>query len=335
MAKSKAPSILDVVPSINKGRLQPIYYFFGEDYYLLQNTVEAIENTVASFITSDFDKETFYGDSNSLGEILDFASAFPFGSEKKLIIVKQFEKVKDKKSLIRYSESPVEFSILVLVHDGSISNLDSEPYKTLGKSNFIFEAKELKGKNLLKWLVNHVESLGKSISEENALMLTDISGDNRSMLENQLQKIITYMNEEKEISFNHIQAISTQLKQYTIFDLQNAIGKKEGDKAITIAFNLLDNGAELVFIVAMLTRYFTGIARVGELTKTNIPVPQAARIVGTHQFYYKDYQYARNVYSDKDLTVAFRALLKADLAIKTTSADDKNIITILISEILA
>lgn len=335
MAKTKAPSILDVAPSINKGRLQPIYYFFGEDYYLLQNTVKAIENAAASFIISDFDKETFYGESNSLGEVLDFASAFPFGSEKKLIIVKQFEKVKDKKPLTRYAESPVEFSILVLVHDGSISNLDSEPYKTLSKNNFIFEAKELKGKNLLKWLVNYVQSLGKIISDENAMMLTDISGDNRSILESQLQKIITYMNDEKEISFNHIRALSTQLKQYTIFDLQNAIGKKEKDKAITFAFNLLDNGVEPVFIVAMLTRYFTGIARVGELTKTNVPIPQAARIVGTHQFYYKDYQYARKVYSDKDLAVAFRALLNADLAIKTTSVDDKNIMTILISEILA
>ena len=333
MAKTKAPSILDIVPSINKGHLQSIYYFFGEDYYLLHNTVKDVEKAASTFITSEFDKETFYGDTNAVGEVLDFASAFPFGSEKKLIIVKQFEKVKDKKLLVRYAESPVEFTILILVHDGVITNLDSEPYKTLGKNNFLFEAKELKGKNLIKWLLNYVDKKGKSITEENALLLTDISGDSRSMLENQLEKIFTFMNEEKDITFNHIRALSTHLKQYSIFDLQNAIGKKEKDKAISIAFNLLDNGAEPVFIVAMLTRYFTGVARIGELTKLNIPIPQAARIVGTHQFYYKDYQQARKIYSDKELANAFRALLNADLSIKTTSADDKNIVTILISEI--
>lgn len=335
MAKIKTPSILDVIPSIVKGNLKPVYYFYGEDYYLLQNALNAVETSAAPFITSDFDKETFYGEGKSLDEIISFASAFPFGSEKKLIIVKQFEKVKDKKPLKQYAESPVDFTVIVFIHDGAISNLSSEPYKTLTEQNFIFEAKELKGKNLLKWLTGHVGKKGKRITEENAQMLMDISGESRSMLENQLEKIITFMNKESEITFEHIQALSTKLKQYSIFDLQNSIGKKEKDKALTIAFNLLDNGAEPVFIIAMLTRYFTGIARVGELTKMNMAPQQAARIVGTHPYFYKDYQQARITYSDENLTNIFRALLHADLSVKTTSADDKNIITVLISEIIS
>lgn len=334
MAKSKAPSILDVIPSIDNGTLQPVYYFFGEDYYLLQNVLDLISKAVSPLITSDFDKETFYGDKKPLGEVLDFAKAFPFGSEKKLIIFKQFEKVKDKKPLVDYAASPADFTVLVLIHNGTITNLSSEPYKTLGKNNFIFEAKELRGKNLLKWLIRHIEEKGKIISEENAQMLLDISGESRSMLENQIEKIITFMSEEKEITLNHIQSLSTRLKQFSIFDLQNAIGKKEKDKAINIAFNLLENSAEPVFIVAMLTRYFTGVSRVSELTKDNIPYQQAARIVGTHPYYYKDYQQARRLYTDVDLAEVFRALLQADLSIKTTSADGKNIVTILISEIL-
>ena len=335
MAKSKAPSILDVIPSIDNGTLQPVYYFFGEDYYLLQNVLDLISKAVSPLITSDFDKETFYGDKKQLGEVLDFAKAFPFGSEKKLIIFKQFEKVKDKKPLVDYAASPADFTVLVLIHNGTITNLNSEPYKTLSKNNFIFEAKELKGKNLLKWLVSHVGKKEKTIAQENAQLLIDISGESRSMLEGQIEKIITFMNEEKEISFNHIQSLSTRLKQFSIFDLQNAIGKKEKDKAINIAFNLLENTAEPVYIVAMLTRYFTGVSRVSELTKDNIPSQQAARIVGTHPYYYKDYQQARRLYSDSDLAGVFRALLQADLSIKTTSADGKNIITILISEILS
>ena len=335
MAKSKTPSILDVLPSISKGNLKPVYYFYGEDYYLLQNALKAIETAASSFITSDFDKETFYGEGKSLDEIISFASAFPFGSEKKLIIVKQFEKVKDKKPLKLYAESPVDFTVIVFIHDGTISNVNSEPYKTLLAQNYLFEAKELKGKNLLKWLMGYVEKKDKTITEENAQMLMDISGESRTMLENQLEKIITFMNEEKEITFEHIRLLSTKLKQYSIFDLQNVIGKKEGDKALKIAFNLLDNGAEPVFIIAMLTRYFTGVTRVGELTQMKTAPQQAARIVGTHPYFYKDYQQARMNYTDENLTNVFRSLLNADLSVKTTSANDKNIITVLISEIVS
>lgn len=335
MAKSKAPSILNVIEKIDKSNLLPIYYFFGDDYYLLQSALFTIETALAPLISSDFDRETFYGDDKILSDVLDFASAFPFGSEKKLLIFKQFEKVRDKKPLIEYANSPVDFTVLVIIHNGSISNLDSEPYKTLSKRSFIFEAKELKGKTLLKWLINHIEKKGKRISEETAQMLVDISGESRNMLESQLEKIITFMNEENEISLDHVQSLSTKLRQHTIFDLQNALGRKEKDKTIEIAFNLLDNGAEPVFIVAMVTRYFTGISKVNELNKMKLPLQQAARYAGTHHFYYKDYQQARTLYSDADLANVFRALLKADLSIKTTSAENKNIITILLSEILS
>ncbi|UCH65394.1 MAG: DNA polymerase III subunit delta [Ignavibacterium sp.] len=334
MAKTRAPSILDVIDRTDKSSLLPVYYFFGDDYYLLQNALSAIETASAPLISSDFDRETFYGDDKSLSDVLDFASAFPFGSEKKLLIFKQFEKVRDKKPLKDYAKSPVDFTVLVIIHSGSITNLDSEPYKTLRAHNFIFEAKELRGKTLNKWLINHIEKKGKKISEETAQMLVDISGESRNMLQAQLEKIITFMNDEKEITLDHVQNLSTSLKQNSIFDLQNALGRKEKDKSIQIAYNLLDNGAEPVFIVAMLTRYFTGLSKINELNKMNLPLQQAARYAGTHHFYYKDYQQARTRYSDLDLANVFRALLKADLSIKTTSSDGKNVITILLSEIL-
>ena len=71
-----------------------------------------------------------------------------------------------------------------------------------------------------------------------------------------------------------------------------------------------------------------------ELTATNTNEFQIARILGTHQFYLKDYHQARRLYSDKHLTNAFSALLKADLSVKTTSIDDYTLISVLIAEII-
>ena len=84
----------------------------------------------------------------------------------------------------------------------------------------------------------------------------------------------------------------------------------------------------------MLTRYFTGLAKVTELRSKNIPDRDAARIVGTHPYFYPDYVKARTLYSDTKLVEVFRSLLKADVSIKTTSTDDKTLITLLITEIL-
>ena len=58
-------------------------------------------------------------------------------------------------------------------------------------------------------------------------MLIDIVGENREMLEAQLDKILVYLNENREISLDSIKLLSTSLREYNIFDLQNAIGRKD------------------------------------------------------------------------------------------------------------
>jgi len=334
MAKSKAPSILEAIAEIKKRKFKPVYYFFGEDSYNLTTALQTLEKVFKPLLHSDFDKETIYSDDKSIKDILGLATAFPFGSEKKLIIVKEAEKIRDKKSLKDYASSPAEFTVLVFFHNGSITNISSQPFKTLSENNFLFEAKELKGKNLIDWLISEAEEKGKTLSEENAQVLVDIVGESRNMLEDQLEKICVFIDKGKEITIESIQQVSSELKQFNIFDLQNAIGLREKEKSLTVAYNLLDNGAEPTFIIAMLTRYFTGLAKITELKTKNIPVQEAARIVGTHHFYYPRYVKARTLYSDEKLVEVFRALLKADLSVKTTSSDNKTIITLLITEIL-
>jgi len=337
MAKSKAPAIQDIEKQLKQKKILPVYYLFGEDSYSVDITFEAIEKAAQPFITSDFDKEILYGENQSFTNIIGLASTFPFGSEKKLIIVKQAEKLKDKKEkkeIVSYFESPAEFAVLVFLHEGTITNPTSEPYKTLANRGYLFEAKELKGKSLIDWLISTVEKSGKTISYDNAQLLTDISGENRNTLESQLEKIFIYVGDNKEITIESIRGLSTSLKQYTIFDLQNAIGKKNKSAALKVVFNLLKNGMEPIQVIAMLNKYFTSLARLNELTTSNTNEFQVARIMGTHPFYLKDYYNARKMYSDKHLTDAFSALLKADLSIKTTSLDDYTLLSVLIAEII-
>ena len=91
---------------------------------------------------------------------------------------------------------------------------------------------------------------GKYISNENASLLVDTVGDNRALVEMQLQKMFTFLGENREITFEIVKDLATELKEYTIFDLQNAIGRKDKKEALKISNNLLDKGTELIFILA-------------------------------------------------------------------------------------
>lgn len=335
MAKTKAPAIQEIEKQLKQRKLLPVYYLFGEDSYSIETIYKAIEKFIEPLIASDFDKETYYGENQTFANIVGLASTFPFGSEKKIITLKQAEKPRDKKELLNYLKSPADFSVVIFLHEGTIANTETEPYKTLANLGYLFEAKELKGKALIDWLISTVEKSGKTISYENAQLLTDISGENRNMLEAQLEKIILYIADEKEITIDSIRGLSTSLKQYTVFDLQNALGKKNKANSLKVANNLLKNGTEPIQIIAMLNKYFSGLARLPELTSNNTNEFQIARILGTHPYFLQDYHNARRLYSNQQLAGVFSALLKADISLKTTSIDDYTLITVLIAEIVS
>jgi DNA polymerase III subunit delta len=336
MAKSKIniPSILEAYKTFSKDKFLPVYFFFGNDFFSVDTAIRELESAISPFIGSEFDKELVYGDDKTnLPQFLSMASSFPFGSEKKFILFKEFDKVNNINSLTEYLNNPPLYTTIAFIYNGELQNPDKEPYKTLNKHKFMFEAKELKGENLISWLVDFVNKKGRQLSPENARLLVEISGGNRSILDDQLEKIFIYLGSEKVIGYETILALSASLKENTIFELQDAIGSKNKGLSVKILFNLLDKGTDPSFIVAMLTKYFTGISRVNEM-KATIPDDVAARIVGTHPFYYKNFKSAREKYSDKDVFRSVNAILNVDILLKTTSTDPKSLFTVLITDIL-
>lgn len=337
MAKSKNPaqSIYNISNYLKKDTFLPIYFFFGEDQYSIDSAVRLVEEKLAPLIGSELDREVISGKDRSIIEIIDAASAFPYGGGKKVIVVKEFEEIKgDKKKITPYAKNPNPETILIMVKNGSISNLETEPYHTLRGNNFMFEANVLKGEELITWVIKYVGRKGKKISHENASLLVNIVGENRSTIEMQLHKIITFVGDQAEITDEVIRNLSSALKEFTIFDLQNAISVRNRARSFEMAYNLLDKGKEALFIIAMLNKYFSTIARIPEVDRMGLSDAEAARLAGVHPYYYKDYKKASQNYPARKLFIIARAIFKADLSMKSTAVDPKTAITILLTEIL-
>jgi len=337
MAKSKitAPSVLEAIRQIKKGTLLPIYYFFGVDGFIINEAYQLLEKIVSPLITTEFDKQIIYASDKSLIEILDAAYAFPFGSDKKFIVVKEADKLKDKEELVSYSKQPPSFTTILFLHNGGIQNIANEPFHSLYSFGYLFEGKELKGTNLIEWLLDFANSKNLKLSEENAQVLVGIVGENRSMLELQFEKFSTFLGDQSEISIETITALSTELKEFNIFDLLNAIGKRDKAKALKIVMNLYENGNDPIPIVSMLNKYFTSLLRLNEMDEKKIDPITQARVIGTNKYYLKDYERARRNFSDFQLYNAVEAILTADIQIKSSFTDDRTMLTTLISKILA
>lgn len=335
--KKEIPSIYSIGKYLKPDSLLPIYFFFGNDTYAIESATKALEKIVQPLLTSDFDKEILNGNERSVVEVMDLASSFPFGSEKKLVILKDFDELKgDKKQFSGYVKDPSPSTILIINKYTDVTNIDAEPFASLYEKNFIFEANELKGNDLSGWIVKNAARNGKSISTENALALIDIVGENRSLIEMQMQKIFSYLGDNKEVTLEIIRSLSSRLKQFNIFDLWNAIGKRNKARSLEVALNIMgqdDESKQALYTIAMLTKYFMSLAQIPELEKENTNEFAKAKSIGTHPYFYKDYVRASSYFNEKRLKNIFQSLMEADMTMKSTASDPKAVISLLITKL--
>ena len=76
-----------------------------------------------------------------------------------------------------------------------------EPYKSLYANNYIFEAKELKGRELSEWLHKKAKLEKLDITTEAGQVLIEMVGENKAILEMQLKKLSSYTTTSETIDW--------------------------------------------------------------------------------------------------------------------------------------
>jgi DNA polymerase-3 subunit delta len=321
-------SIYNINEYLKDDSLLPIYFLYGEDSFTINNVLKHIEKKITPLASSDFDIEILtFTKENTVSQLMDLAYAFPFGEGKKIIIAKGFEKLRDIKSFSTYVNDPADFTHIVIAYYSSKAPLTAEPFKSLHQKKYMFEARELSGRELSEWMYKKAKKENLNLTQQAGDLLLEMVGNNKGILEMQLRKIATYTEAGEKITPNIIENLAEKTKEYSIFDLQNAIGRGNKKKALDYAYNLLNTQNNLVFIIAMLTKFIANHAKMLEL-KTD---EEKRRELGNAFYYYKNNNFLLN---KNRLFIAANALLEADIRQKTTNIDDKTNITILISEML-
>ncbi len=332
----QTPSIALVKNYLSKETLLPIFFLCGDDGFTIDKAVEEITEAAKSLVESEFDFEKYSMDKKEdFDAILNSASAFPFGSGKKLIIVKHFEKVAVKKKLTSYVKSPSESTVLVITYYDRVKNPNSQPFGELLKNKFLFQTPYLKGGDLVSWLSAQAKELGISLGYSEAQLLIDTVGSDKTLLESQLQKFGEYLNGKGRVTTEIIQKLSFSAKGYTIFDFLNVLGKGDKKKSVEILYNLLDNGSDMVYVNVMVSKFIQTLAKALEIAP-KIPEPKiASKKIGVSEYYYKNCLNAKYLLNENRIKNAARALLEAELNIKTKNMDGKTIGLLLVSDILS
>lgn len=313
-------------------KIPPVVLLYGEEEFLIDECVRGIIELLLDEGTKGFNLDVVSGTKAEMKEVLALASAFPMMSERRVVVVKEFEKLNSddaaKERFTAYLQNPLESTCLVLV--AQKTDFRKRPYTDLKKNAELVECKPLYDNQVPDWIARRIRETGKSADPEACRMLHAYVGNSLRALQNEIDKLFIFVGEKKTISAEDVTEVVGASKGFTVFELQNAVGRKDLREAIRILQAMLQSGQSPQMIIVMLTRFLNQLWRLGEVKRSGLSDSEVAKSVGIHPYFLRQLGQFQANFTEEQLESGYRALLEADTVLKSTGRDPRVVMDLLV-----
>ncbi|MFZ1976413.1 MAG: DNA polymerase III subunit delta [Bacteroidota bacterium] len=330
--KDKYPSYADFSARTKGKAYGPVYLFIGAEDFLIDECIHSIVGDLLTPNTKSFNLDMLDGEKVDAKDALAHAAAYPMTSERRVVVVKDFDAMTGseaaKSILSQYIQKPLETTCLVLVAEKP--DFRTKPFNELKRKEVVFEFAPLYDNRIPDWIESRCGSFGTMIDAEACRLLHASVGNSLRVLNNELDKLLIYISDRKRITADDVVHVVGVTKENSIFDLQKALGQANLQKALTIVQRMVETGDSPQGIIVMLTRYFTTLWKIQELQMHGSSEDIIAGEVKISPYFLKEYITASQKFSRGRFESIFKALLQADIDLKSSSSEPLACMTLLV-----
>ncbi|MBO6574135.1 MAG: DNA polymerase III subunit delta [Rhodothermales bacterium] len=329
---ARSSSYDDTATAFRHGNFKPLYLLYGEERYFVDELQRlAIEHAVQPH-ERDFNMDIVYGPETDVQKVLALCASYPVMAQRRLVIVRDFDKLSENKRFKAYAEQPNPTAVVVLVASGKV-NTAHHPYRAIKAQGVAVDCKRLYDRELPRWLEGEVRRRGREIEGRAVQMLAEYVGSDLQKAVREIEKVLTFAGDRERISADDVVQASGHSREVNVFELQKAVGERQFARAQRIAERLLQQASnsrgEALMIVAILTSFFTKLWILTSCQRQSFGEKDMAQRVGIPPFYLKEYLNTLKRFDASALATAFRTLASADFELKGGSSRSERLILML------
>ncbi len=308
----------DLMRGIRQGQLLPLYLFFGEEEFLIQEAIDGIAEKAVDPASRDFNAATLYCRETPAADLVSLAQTLPFLGEKRLIIAREIEayKAADVARLLPYLADPAPHTCLVLI--ASQSRFDKKQViDAVEKQGAVVRFYPLLDREIVPWIEGRARARGGAIDREAAQYLWQTVGNDLQKIVNELEKIELYQGGKKTVTVAAVKAAAGDFREYSSFDLAAAVGRKDRGQSLVILSRLLQEGEAPIGLLAAIAWNFRRLVQAKALEAKGMgadEIVKRLRIIFHQAGQFKE-QMRR--YSAAELRDAIGALVRTDRLLKS------------------
>ncbi len=302
------------------------YVLHGSDEFTCAEMVAEFRQRLAPPDMADLNTAWLEGRTVTLGKLRHACEAIPFLGDKRLVIVTGLltRLHKDKgsgeflKRLLRLLPRLPETTRLVFVEqealpaDHAVLELAQQHER-----GYVRRFDPPSDRALPGWIVKRTRKHGGRIAHDAAARLAQVVGADLRLLDQEVVKLVTYAGPEGEITAKEVAQLVPYAQQAVIFDLVDALGRRDGRTAATTLQRLLNGGGHPLGILAMIVRQFRLLIQVKELSQAGENAATIAHVLKLHPYPARKLHSQAINFTPAQLEHIYRHLLETDAQIKT------------------
>jgi DNA polymerase III subunit delta len=314
MKKLTHKTLFDHLDRSLAASLSSVYLLAGEELYFADRALEAVAEKALAGAPRDFNLDVFYGKDTKAADVAAQASTLPMMAERRLVVLKEADKLRDLGPLKDYLKSPSPDCVLVMVAMGADRSKERTLSELLPEDGVYVHFWRPRDYEIPELVQRLVRANGFTIDRGAVLYLAETLSGNLALIEAELNKVFNLLGDRRQVREDDVKESVGDFGLPAVFELADAAAAKDAARAIETLEKLLRDGEEPLKLLAILAGHWRKMSAGGEGG-------------------YKGQKTPARTISEDDAVRAFGLLQKADRDLKGSPVPPRLIVERLVLEL--
>lgn len=328
--------ITELKMALKQKSLGRLYFFHGEETFLLHHYLDQMKKTVLDPLTESFNFHRLNSETFEMRAFADAVENLPMMAETTLIQIDDVDIFKmnesDREKMAEILRDIPEYCTVVFTYvtvgwkpDKRLKKL----WEAVDSCGVIVEFAKQDQKDLIAWVTRHFAANKKRISTDLCAYLIDITGGTMTALNSEIDKICAYSGAE-EIKKTDIDAVTEPVLDAVVFQMTDQLSAGRYDQAMQKLQQLLKMQQEPLAILGAVGGHYRRISAARTLLDNGKGAFELQKLCGIPDYpARKTMEAARRCTSGFCRTVA-QLVVETDHQMKTSFDEPERLLELLI-----
>lgn len=245
----------EISEKIKRGNIGGIYFFYGEERFLLDRCVAALQKKAVTPGTEAFNLFKFEGKKTDLSQVAAAIDRFPQMSEMKLVTVKNsgFLNNATLKEFKIIKELNVPSDTCLVFIENTFDKKKLKNLSFIENSGGVVSFEYMPFNKLEVWIEKRFKAEEKDIDGKEVRYILNLCGQSLEKLSRECEKLCLYTGERRKITKDDIDNVVEKTVEYTTYNMVDNVISGQVGKAFEQLKYLRDTDEKPFYILNLVT----------------------------------------------------------------------------------